>query len=63
MYMGAADGDDPPPEMTGPPVEVPSAAWLALTICLVVTLVVGFFPQTLLDFANDAIPVLVVGAP
>ncbi len=63
MYMGAADGDDPSPDLEGPPVEVPSAAGLALTLCLAVTLIVGFFPQTLLDLANDAIPVLVASAP
>ena len=63
MYMGAADGDEPSPGLEGPPVEVPAAAGLALAICLAFTLVVGFFPQTLLDFAGDAIPVLVASAP
>ncbi len=63
MYMGAADGDEPSPGLDGPPVEVPAAAGLALAICLAFTLVVGFFPQTLLDIASDAIPVLVASAP
>ncbi len=63
MYMGAADGDDPLPELEGPEVKVPAAAGLALAICLAVTVFVGFFPQHLLDLANDAIPVLVASAP
>ena len=63
MYMGAADGDDPLPELEGPEVKVPAAAGLALAICLAVTVFVGFFPQHLLDLANEAIPVLVASAP
>ena len=63
MYMGAADGDDPLPELEGPPVQVPPAVGLALVICLAVTLVVGLFPNVLLDLANEAIPVLVAAAP
>ncbi|MCB1013769.1 MAG: NADH-quinone oxidoreductase subunit N [Acidimicrobiales bacterium] len=63
MYMGAPDGDDPLPELDGPEVEVPAAAGLALALCLAVTVFVGFFPQHLVDLANDAIPVLVATAP
>ncbi|HMQ25459.1 MAG TPA: NADH-quinone oxidoreductase subunit N [Acidimicrobiales bacterium] len=63
MYMGAADGDDPLPELEGPEVKVPWAAGVALAVCLAVTLFVGFFPQHLVDLANEAVPVLVATAP
>jgi NADH-quinone oxidoreductase subunit N len=68
MYMaGAEEGDEgeveeeaeAEPAITRADVPVPAAAGLAVLVAFAVTLVVGFLPQLILHFANDAVPVLV----
>jgi NADH-quinone oxidoreductase subunit N len=44
---------------TGPRIPVPFAAGLALVVCLTVTLVVGIWPQELVEWTREGVPVLV----
>ncbi len=62
MYMTADEGDEAEVERL-PAVRVPPAAALSLGIALVFTLVVGLVPSPAVDFARDAIPVLVSAGP
>ena len=52
MYMGGdtAAADDPPAD----PIRVPLAAGAALAVTLAFTLVVGFLPSVVIEFARDA---------
>ncbi|MGE0877040.1 MAG: NADH-quinone oxidoreductase subunit N [Acidimicrobiia bacterium] len=52
MYLADAPGD------ALPKVRVPFASGLALTVAVAFTLVVGFLPSAVIDFARDAVPVL-----
>jgi NADH-quinone oxidoreductase subunit N len=56
MFMSDHDG-----EMT-PPVRLPVSASLGLSIAFAFTLVVGFLPGQFVDFAREAVPVLVASA-
>jgi len=56
MYMSVEDAAEPRR------IPVPFAAGLALTVCVLVTLVAGIFPSTLSDPAKDATPALVLEA-
>lgn len=51
MYLADAD-------VEGPAIQVPLSTGLALVVAVGFTLVVGFFPGAIVDFARDAIPVL-----
>ncbi|MEO1061475.1 MAG: NADH-quinone oxidoreductase subunit N [Actinomycetota bacterium] len=51
------------PDEGAAPVEVPFANALALAGCVGVTIVVGIVPQFLIEFAGDAVPVLVSAQP
>jgi NADH-quinone oxidoreductase subunit N len=46
------------PEETGPRVRVPATAGVALALCAAVTLVVGVWPGSVAEPAQDAVPVL-----
>jgi NADH-quinone oxidoreductase subunit N len=50
MYMTGKAGD----EAATPRVSIPAGAGVALGICLAFTVVVGFFPQAVFDFAREA---------
>ncbi|HET6950331.1 MAG TPA: NADH-quinone oxidoreductase subunit N [Acidimicrobiales bacterium] len=52
LYMSEGEAD-------GPQVPIPAAAGLALAVCAAVTLVVGVWPGSVAEPAQDAIPVLV----
>jgi hypothetical protein len=39
-------------------VAVPVAATIALTVCVIVTIGAGFWPDSIADLARDAVPVL-----
>ena len=45
--------------VAGPRVRIPPAAGVALTIAFAFTVVVGFLPARVVDFARDAVPVLI----
>ncbi|MDQ3304749.1 MAG: NADH-quinone oxidoreductase subunit N [Actinomycetota bacterium] len=60
MYMTGEEGDD---AEDLPAIRVPPAAALSLGIALVFTVVVGVLPSPVVDFARDAIPVLVSAGP
>jgi NADH-quinone oxidoreductase subunit N len=60
MYMTGEEGDD---AEALPHIRVPPAAALSLGIALVFTVVVGVLPSPVVDFARDAIPVLVSAGP
>src|SRR5262249_43772183 len=51
MYMSDPTASEPEP------VRVPYAAGLGLTLALAFTVIVGFLPGAVLDFARDAVPV------
>jgi NADH-quinone oxidoreductase subunit N len=61
MYM-AGDGETEA-EAEVAKVAVPPAAGLGLLITLAVTVVVGFLPGLLSNFATDALPALIAAAP
>ncbi len=61
MYMTVEEGDDTAAAL--PFVRVPPAAALSLGIALVFTVVVGVLPSPVVDFARDALPVLVSAGP
>ncbi|MBW3610051.1 MAG: NADH-quinone oxidoreductase subunit N [Actinomycetota bacterium] len=61
MYMTVEEGDDAAAAL--PFVRVPPAAALSLGIALVFTVVVGLVPSPVVDFARDALPVLVSAGP
>jgi NADH-quinone oxidoreductase subunit N len=64
MYMSAPEGhEDDPVTLDGGPVRIGVGAWLGISACLVVTLVVGIVPDTVLDPAGKATPALVQAAP
>jgi NADH-quinone oxidoreductase subunit N len=55
MYLADAEaGDDDRPE-----IALPLSGSLALTLAVAFTLFVGFYPTWVIDFARDAVPVLV----
>ena len=56
MYLSEPEGEVAP---AGPPVGVPGAAALALALAFAFTVVVGIAPSAVIDFARDAVPVLV----
>ena len=51
---------DPDEADSAPRLLIPAAAGIALAVCLVVTLVVGVWPNGVADLARDAVPVLSV---
>jgi NADH-quinone oxidoreductase subunit N len=53
LYMGDTDEEPAAPRLT-----VPLGAGIALTLCVVVTLVVGVWPGSIAEVARDAVPVL-----
>jgi NADH-quinone oxidoreductase subunit N len=55
LYMS-----DPEEADSTPRLRIPAAAGIALAACLVVTLVVGVWPNGVADLARDAVPVLSV---
>jgi NADH-quinone oxidoreductase subunit N len=54
MYMTDESTSD-----AAPKVAIPVGAWLALTVCVVVTIGVGVWPGSISNWAEDAVPVLV----
>lgn len=56
MYMG--DETEGGEAVTGPAVRVPPGAALALGVAVAFTIVVGILPSPVVDFARDAVPVL-----
>ena len=59
MYLA----DPEPGDAEQPPVRVPFSAGLGLTLTLAFTLVVGFVPWWVVDYARDAVPRLVAATP
>jgi NADH-quinone oxidoreductase subunit N len=60
MFMsGADDGDDGPVPTRAERIPVPLGAGIALTLCVAVTMVVGLFPNLLVDAAEKGQPALV----
>ena len=60
MYMSAPEGqEDEPVDLPGGPVQVGVGAWIGIAVCLIVTMVVGIVPDTVLDPAEKATPALV----
>ena len=59
MYLA----DPEPGDADQPPVRVPFSAGLGLTLTLAFTLVVGFVPWWVVDYARDAVPRLVAATP
>lgn len=61
MYMAGPEetADTPAEPLAGGPIQVPAGAWLGIAACLVITLVVGIVPSSVLDPAADARPVVV----
>ncbi|HEY1713960.1 MAG TPA: hypothetical protein VGG07_13730, partial [Solirubrobacteraceae bacterium] len=49
-----ADEDEPPAGEPEPPVDVPVLGALAIGLCTGATVLFGFWPQPLIDFANHA---------
>ncbi len=60
-YMSAPEGseEDVPESLRSNPIRVSVGAWLGIAACLVVTLVVGIVPDTVLDPAEKGTPALV----
>jgi NADH-quinone oxidoreductase subunit N len=58
MYLSEPEGEVAP---TGPKVGVPGTAALGLAVAFAFTIVVGIAPSAVIDFARDAVPVLVAG--
>ncbi|HUF32214.1 MAG TPA: NADH-quinone oxidoreductase subunit N [Acidimicrobiales bacterium] len=58
MYMGDADMGDAESGTVIAPVQIPLGAGVAIGIAAVFTLAVGILPGTVIDFARDAVPVL-----
>ncbi len=56
MYLSEPEDEVAP---AGPPVGVPGAAALGLALAFAFTVVVGIAPSAVIDFARDAVPVLV----
>ena len=65
MYMSDADGGDAALGVPIPPgsVRVPPAAALGLAVAVAFTIAVGLLPSTVVDFARDAVPVLISADP
>jgi NADH-quinone oxidoreductase subunit N len=59
----AAGAVSPAPAPAPVPVPVPPAAALALAVAVAFTLVVGILPSPVVDFARDAVPVLLTTGP
>ena len=60
MFMsGGDDGDDGPDPARSSHIHIPVAAGIALTICVVVTIGFGLFPDLLVKPARDGAPMLV----
>ena len=60
MYMSAPEGqEDEAVDLPGGPVRVGVGAWIGIAVCLIVTMVVGIVPDTVLDPAEKATPALV----
>jgi NADH-quinone oxidoreductase subunit N len=60
MFMsGADDGDDGPAPARSERIPIPLGAGIALTLCVAVTMVVGLFPNLLVDAAEKGQPALV----
>jgi NADH-quinone oxidoreductase subunit N len=55
MYLADPEADDE----NRPSVSLPYGAVLVLGIAVIFTVVVGFVPTKIIDFAHDAVPVLV----
>ena len=45
-----------------PKLHIPFATGLVIAVCALVTVVYGVLPQSLIEFARDAIPVLVAAS-
>jgi NADH-quinone oxidoreductase subunit N len=58
MYLSEPEGEVAP---AGPRVGVPGTATLGLAVAFAFTIVVGIAPSAVIDFARDAVPVLVAG--
>jgi NADH-quinone oxidoreductase subunit N len=56
MYLSEPEGEIAP---AGPRVRVPGTAAFGLALAFVFTIVVGIVPGAVIDFARDAVPVLV----
>jgi NADH-quinone oxidoreductase subunit N len=54
LYMSDADDETP----AGPRLRIPVGAGLALTACVVATLLFGVWPGSIAEAARDAVPVL-----
>jgi NADH-quinone oxidoreductase subunit N len=59
MYL--SEPEDGALEPAGPRVRIPAAAAAGLVVAFAFTVVVGFLPGEVIDFARDAVPVLVAG--
>ena len=62
MFMGA-DDEGEEGAATWPRIAVPAPAGVALAIALAFTLIVGVLPGKVVDFARDAVPVLISASP
>jgi NADH-quinone oxidoreductase subunit N len=60
MYMSADEGETAP---EAPFINVPPAAAVSLTVAVAFTVVVGLLPSPVVDFARDAVPVLLSTGP
>jgi NADH:ubiquinone oxidoreductase subunit 2 (subunit N) len=58
MYM---QGDEEGADEGRPRIRVPATAAVSLGIALAVTIVIGVLPGVAVDWARDAVPVLVAG--
>jgi NADH-quinone oxidoreductase subunit N len=58
MYLS----DPQPGDEDQPPVRVPLSAGVGLTLTLAFTVVVGFLPWWLVDYAQDAVPSILTSA-
>ncbi len=67
MYMsvdeGAAEEGSGTEVDAGPAIPVPAAAVLSLGVAVAFTVVVGLLPSPVVDFARDAVPVLLSARP
>ena len=61
MYL--SEPEDGAVEPAGPRVRVPAAAAAGLVVAFAFTVVVGFLPGEVIDFARDAVPVLTAAGP
>ncbi len=61
MYMSVDEGDEGASE--APFIKVPPAAAVSLVVAVAFTVVVGLLPSPVVDFARDAIPVLLTAGP